>query len=136
MDQATSWLAPLLLLPGVALLIVSTAARSGQVHDELHHWLMGERGAKLSAGVVDHMRQRARLFRTALICLYLTVCLLALGGMLGLVTGAAPDLSVALIAIFSGVGILTLIAAAVSLARETLLSLEVIEAHLEELSSK
>lgn len=133
MDQATSWLAPLLLLPGVALMLVSTAARSGQVHDELHHWLTHDPRVKLPAGVVEHMRQRSRLFRTALLCLYLTVCLLALGGVLGLVTGSAPDLSVALIAIFSGVGILTLIAAAASLARETLLSLEVIEAHLEEL---
>ena len=34
------WLTPIILLPGVALLIVSTSARIGQIHSEVH-WLLG-----------------------------------------------------------------------------------------------
>jgi len=37
MQNVEIWLTPLLLLPGVALLIMSTSARYGQIHAELHH---------------------------------------------------------------------------------------------------
>jgi hypothetical protein len=39
MPQTELWLTPLILLPGVALLIMSTSVRFGQVHDEFHVFL-------------------------------------------------------------------------------------------------
>ncbi len=39
MDDAGYWLTPLLLFPGAALLVLSTAQRYGQLHEELHHVL-------------------------------------------------------------------------------------------------
>ncbi|MGB5364820.1 MAG: hypothetical protein WBN14_01035 [Polyangiales bacterium] len=35
MDAELLWVAPLLLLPGVGLLVMSTAARFGQIHEEI-----------------------------------------------------------------------------------------------------
>ena len=37
--DAASWATPLLLLPGVALLITSTSVRFDLVHTEIHHML-------------------------------------------------------------------------------------------------
>jgi hypothetical protein len=39
MVPTVSWNLPLVLLPGVALLISSTSVRYGILHDELHHIL-------------------------------------------------------------------------------------------------
>ena len=35
--DAGAWLTPLVLLPGVAMLVMSTSARYGQIHQEFHH---------------------------------------------------------------------------------------------------
>ena len=40
MESESVWLTPLILLPGVALLIISTSARYGQVHSEIHRLLL------------------------------------------------------------------------------------------------
>ncbi len=41
MDTEIIWLAPLLILPGIALLINSTSSRYATLHEEIHHWLDG-----------------------------------------------------------------------------------------------
>jgi hypothetical protein len=131
MEAAISWLAPLLLLPGVALMIVSTAARYGQVHDEAHHW--HEKGEAASPLVARHLRTRAVLFRNALVCLYLTVSLLALAGVLGVITQSLGEAAVWLIITLTALGIVSLLLAALQLIRESFLSLEIIDEHLKKL---
>jgi len=37
MEVIGIWLSPLLLLPGAALLILSTSNRLNRLHDEVHH---------------------------------------------------------------------------------------------------
>lgn len=54
MANTEIWITPLLLLPGVALLIVSTAARFGQLQDEFHHLL-------------DHEEQHAKIIARPLV---------------------------------------------------------------------
>lgn len=36
MIDSSTWITPLLLMPGVALLILSTAVRYNRLHDEVH----------------------------------------------------------------------------------------------------
>lgn len=122
-----SYILPLALLPGVALLIVSTAARYGQLHDELHRSLDHPHTTQPSA----HLHQRARYFHWSLGGLYLCVVLFALGSFGGLLLellGLPPQWVVAAI---TGVGCVCLLLSAIALFRESLLSLTVIEQHLD-----
>jgi hypothetical protein len=128
MEDQIVWLSPLLILPGVCLLIVSTSARYGELHSELHHWLDGTDNAAVIA--MTHLLQRARLFRNSLVSLYLCVFIFALASLTGAVLqfiGLPHDFAVFVIS-FLGVGCLGF--AAFSLIRESLLSLAVIQAHV------
>ena len=80
MENSSLWIAPLLLLPGVGLLVLSTSTRFGQLHDELHMHIKESNQAALA-----HLRRRARLFRDALISLYISVALLTVSSVIGTV---------------------------------------------------
>lgn len=68
MTSEIVWLAPILILPSLGLLIVSTSARFGTLHDEIHHWLDGAH----DSAVIEkaYLVARARHFRNALVVLY------------------------------------------------------------------
>ena len=80
MDTGT-WLTPLVLLPGVAMLVMSTSVRYGQIHQEFHR-LVGEM-ASANDPHTDSLMHRAKLFRNALVGLYTSVTALAVSGMVG-----------------------------------------------------
>lgn len=72
-----TWAAPLLILPGVGLLIASTSARYTRLHDELHH--LGDHGGSHEG--LRELLWRGRLFRNALVGCYVAVMLLASAGL-------------------------------------------------------
>jgi hypothetical protein len=72
MQNAEIWSTLLLLLPGVALLIMSTSARYGQIHTELHRLLEKPRGG-LKIASARLFAKRSTLFRNALVSQYLSV---------------------------------------------------------------
>ena len=116
---------PLALLPGVALLIVSSAARYGQIHDEVHRLLDHADAADRS-----DLRRRARYFRNALVALYLCVACFALASLTGVLLEAVDLPSRPAVVALTALGCLSLLYAAAQLIRETLLSLDIIEHHL------
>ncbi len=73
--------ASLLLLPGVGLLILSTAARYTRLHEEMHHISNYAEAHRLCA--VERLVARARLFRNALFGLYLAAAMLAIAPLMG-----------------------------------------------------
>lgn len=73
------WVTPLLLLPGVGLLIMSTSARITRLHDELHHLLDHDEGTE----VIELLWARARLLQPALVAQYLSVAFLATSSLVG-----------------------------------------------------
>lgn len=121
-------LTPLILLPGVALLIVSTSARYSRLHDEVHGILHDRQAPPL---VVNGLLRRGRLFRNALVLLYVCVALFSLASLLGMgaILWEQDELGVWIVLLITTGGILCLTIAAVVLIREALLSLKVIEAH-------
>jgi len=129
MTTEITWLLPLLLLPGVALLIMSTSIRYGQLHNEVHHLL--DEMAEMQIVVASHLRQRAKWFRNALTSLYLSVALFVIGSMLGALMDAMQLPSQTAVAIASIGGIVCLIYASIELIRESRLSLEIVEIHLD-----
>ena len=117
----TSWATPLLVLPGVGMLVLSTSVRYARIHDELHH--LAEHRGRLARDTVACLLARGGLFRNALVSLYAAAAFLAFAGLVGgfgLPEAAAVSLSAG--------GVLALLAGCVVLIREAVLSFHVFEA--------
>ena len=127
MESAGIWITPLVLLPGVALLIMSTSVRYGQIHSEFHH--LENANVEVDDKIFGHLKLRCLLFRNALVSLYVSVALFALASLLGGITLAWMDLSYRIIFGLTGVGIASLLYAASQLIRESVLSYEIIKTH-------
>lgn len=123
------WLTPLILLPGVALLIMSTSARFGQIQAEFHRLLdHPDAHARILA---RHLLQRCALFRNALVALYASVGLFALGSLLGGVINLWRPESLWVVGGLTILGITCIVYSAWQLVRESLLCLRVIRDHSE-----
>lgn len=132
--DTTFALQPLVLLPGVALLVMSTSTRMGQLHDEV---------LRVSGSPFPEERQiagrmvllRGRYFRNALRLLYLAVVLLSAAGFAGglaIIWPQSPLLSIMLTCL----AIVAVIAAAVLLIIESTRSLRALEAHIAEVAKR
>lgn len=125
------WLTPLILLPGVALLIMSTSARFGQVQMEFHR-LLDHRDAHAKI-LASHLLRRATLYRNALVALYASVAFFGLGSLLGGVVNLWRPESLWIVGGVTILGIGGIVYAAVQLVRESLICLQVIRDHSEQL---
>lgn len=127
------WLTPLILLPGVALLIVSTSARFGQLHTEFHRLLdHPDAHARILS---QHLLKRSTLFRDALLALYASVGLFAIGSLLGGVVNLWRPDSLWVVGTATMFGICCIAYASIQLMRETLLCLSVLKDHREQLQA-
>lgn len=133
MENAGLWLTPLILLPGVALLILSTSMRYAQIHDEVHR--LFEENYEESQAVAAFLLKRAILFRNALFSLYTCVGLFALASLAGLVTKFWASALDEVVIGLTAVGVATLLFAAIQLIKESLLSLEIIKEHWRKFES-
>jgi hypothetical protein len=119
------WLTPLVLLPGVALLTVSTAHRFGQIQSEFHRLLAHPDS---HAQIVSRsLVARARLYRDALASLYASVGLFALGSLLGGVVNLWRPEALWVVGGLTIAGIAAIVFSAIQLLRESLVSLQVVE---------
>ncbi len=126
MSADTLWAAPLLLLPGVALMVLSTSTRFGLLHDEFHRVLETGRSKRL-----PRLRHRARLMRMALVGLYISVALLAIASVVGTIAntlGSNVEPTLHLFALgLTVLGVVMGAVAAAQLIRESTILLSVIE---------
>lgn len=118
------WLTPLILLPGVSLLTVSTANRFGQLQAEFHRLL--DHPDNHAQIVSRSLVVRARLYRDALASLYVSVGLFALGSLLGGVVNLWRPESLWVVGGLTIAGIAAIVFAAIQLVRKSLLSLQVV----------
>ena len=134
MPDAVSWVTPLLILPAVGLLLVSTSARYEAIHTEIHHLL--DDSSDEAPGCAAHVLQRARILRVAMLSLYTSASLLSASGLLAALTVWLTDAvhwtSWALLV----AGVSCVVVSAVALTREAAVSLSVIEAHAHEIRSR
>ena len=78
MGSTGLWAAPLLLIPGLGLLVLSTAARFGQLHEELHRQ-QKERDSR----AIQYLSRRAHLLHSALVSFHVSIAVLAFSSLLG-----------------------------------------------------
>ncbi len=134
MDSIGFWLSPLLLLPGAALLILSTSIRLNHLHDEVHH--QTEQQHSPSKEIIDHLVMRARNFRNALVFLYSSISIFAVAGIIGGLTSGWDEISTVLTIGLTIIGIICITAAAIILIKESSLALRIIESHTRKLNEK
>ena len=124
MIQTELWLTPLILLPGVALLIMSTSARFWQIHEEFHRLL--ERPDDHSKIISRQLLRRGRLFRNALLCLYTSVGLFSIGSLLGGFLNLWAPRLLWIVGGLTLIGIAALVFASVQLIQESFVCMNVI----------
>lgn len=137
MEDISIWLSPLLLMPGVGMLILSTSARYEQIHNEVH-LLMDQKQAhhhKPISDIADELMSRSTKFRNALVSLYLSIALLGCAGLSGALTATTGlrELSFNVVICLTAVGIFCLVLAAFFLIRESFHSLDIIREHYDEI---
>ena len=84
MSDAVSWVTPLLLLPGIGLLLVSTSTRYEAVHQEIHTLL--KHASDDHSDCASHVVRRARLLQITMLALYSAVALLSTSGLIAALT--------------------------------------------------
>ena len=131
MESIGIWLSPLLLLPGAAMLILSTSIRLNRLHDEVHH--QTEQQHSPSKEIIDHLLMRAKYFRNELVLLYSSISIFAVAGIIGGLTGGWDEISTELTIGLTIIGIICITAAAIILIKESSLALKIIDSHTREL---
>lgn len=122
------WLTPLILLPGVALLIVSSINRFGQVNTEFHEVV--EQPNSKGKIRTRRLHRRAGRLRNALLSLYASVGLLSFASLLGGVVNLWRPESLWLVGGLTLVGIIFVVYASTQLFEESRLCLESIQDHV------
>ena len=129
MDDVSLWVSPVVLVSGVALLIMSTSARYGQIHAELRELMHDTHNGTLAGDSVDmlyeQLRTRTRLLLSALFGLYLSVGFLITGSLVGVVS-AIWSFSHVPVIVLTCAGILGVVYAALQLIRESRIFLQTV----------
>ena len=123
-EMVTLWLQPLLLMPGVALLVMSTSARYGQLHAEVHRLV--EQG---ELEPLDQVLTRARHFRNALVLLYTSVAMLSVCALLVGLLSPWPNAAWLTATVLVGASVLAVTVAAIELIWEAVGLLTVLRSH-------
>ncbi len=135
MTELNAWIQPLLLLPGVGLLIMGAAHRSAQLNDEYHRLSLAPQSA--SGDTIRMLLQRAALFRNALVSLYVAAALLALAALLGGLTLAVnPMLGERISLVAGSLAVAAIVFATVELIRESILSNHLIRERCMKLAAR
>jgi len=127
MSNSELWITPMILLPGIALLILSTSTRYSRIHDEIHHLIDFKENNQKASG--KKLIQRAVLFRNSLILLYLSVVVFAVTAFIGGIMSTLNFHNNLFLILLFLIGIISLIIASIFLIREAFLSLEIIRKH-------
>lgn len=129
MEPELIWITPLLMLPGVATLIISTASRYAALHDEIHRWLEGSHETAFIEEA--HLVSRAVHFRNALVAQYVGVFVLICSSLIGFVLDMLNVRGDALVLVVLVAGIGAVGYGTLELIRESRYSLAAIRSHVE-----
>lgn len=131
MESTVVWITPLLMLPGIATLIISTAARYAALHEEIHRALdMPGENRLLST---THLLTRALHFRNALVAQYVSVFLLVSASLIGALFEVTQMSGDTWVLIVLSVGVAVIAYSTFELIRESRFSLDVICSHIDQI---
>lgn len=106
-----------MLVPGVALLVMSTSSRFAHVHSEIHN-LANHKHEKDIGKLARSLDKRSVIFNNALISLYLSITFLAKASLIGEIAVIWMGNIFYIVVGLSCLGILCLVFASLQLIRE------------------
>lgn len=131
MESELVWLTPLLMLPGIATLIISTASRYATLHDEIHRWLDNSHERTLIAQA--HLVSRAVHFRNALVAQYVSIFIMICASLIGFVLDMLDVAGDGVVLVVLTAGVAAVGYGAFELIRESRFSLAAIKSHVSRL---
>ncbi|MEM7537118.1 MAG: DUF2721 domain-containing protein [Chloroflexota bacterium] len=134
MGEFNIWLAPLILLPGIGLMIMSTAARFGQLQTQivaLSNQMQSSTGESVGTmGLAKSLRFRGHLFRVALLGFYISAGMFTLASTLNGINGLLPvQLPLSMVVFTTVLGFVALLVAGVALFVESFSATDIVDAH-------
>lgn len=122
------WLAPLLLLPGIGLLLMSTAARFGQLQGQIIQLTNDETLATIE--LAQSLRLRGHLFRVALLMLYISTAAFVLASTVNGINGLLPvRVPIEVVVIVTVGGFISMFVALVALFAESFSADDILETY-------
>ena len=134
MLEAASWIAPLLLIPGVGLLLASTSARFEAVHAEIHQLLHDTSDA--ATGCAEHALVRAKILQIAMTSLYGATMLLSGAGLIGALADWRFEWMGKYAWLLTAIAVLFVFVASLALIRESIICLRIISDHAKEVKTR
>ena len=132
MQDHTIWLIPLTLIPGIAILIVSTSLRNNQARSEILKLIAEKKDSGRKSRTIDNLK-RQLYFRNAFISFYISIVLLVLASILGTLPNTITNLNL-LTMILICLAALCLVYASIQLISESLIATRVIKESVEDVN--
>ncbi len=132
MQDHTLWLIPLTLIPGIAILLVSTSLRNNQARSEILKLIAEKKDSERKSRTIDNLK-RQLYFRNAFISFYISIVFLVLASILGTLPNTITNLNL-LTMILICLAALCLVYASIQLISESLIATRVIKESVEDVN--
>jgi uncharacterized membrane protein len=125
MHDSTMWLIPLSLIPGIAILIISTSLKNNQARSEIFQLIMENKDSERKSRMINNLK-RHLYFRNAFISFYISIVLLVLASLIGTLTNKITNLNL-LTLILICLAALCVVYASIQLILESLIATHVVK---------
>lgn len=133
MHDNTIWLIPLSLIPGIAILIVSTSLKYNQARKEILKLITEKKDSERKSRMINHLK-RHLYFRNAFISFYISIVFLVLASLIGTLADKITNLNL-LTMILICLAALCVVYSAIQLILESLIATRVVKESVEDVKN-
>ncbi len=133
MHDNTIWLIPLSLIPGIAILIVSTSLKYNQARKEIFKLITEKKDSERKSRMINNLK-RHLYFRNAFISFYISIVFLVLASLIGTLADKITNLKL-LTMILICLAALCVVYSAIQLILESLIATRVVKESVEDVKN-
>ncbi len=133
MQDHTIWLIPLSLIPGIAILIISTSLKNNQARSEIFQLIMENKDSERKSRMTNNLK-RHLYFRNAFISFYISIVFLVLASLIGTLADKITNLNL-LTMILICLAALCVVYSAIQLILESLIATRVVKESVEDVKN-
>jgi len=133
MQDHTMWLIPLSLIPGIAILIISTSLQNNQARSEILKLIMEKKDSERKSRMINNL-MRHLYFRNAFISFYISIVFLVLASLIGTLADKITNLNL-LTMILICLAALCVVYASIQLILESLIATRVVKESVEDVKN-
>lgn len=133
MQDHTMWLIPLSLIPGIAILIISTSLQNNQARSEILKLITEKKDSERKSRMINNLK-RHLYFRNAFISFYISIVFLVLASLIGTLADKITNLNL-LTMILICLAALCVVYASIQLILESLIATRVVKESVEDVKN-